>query len=745
MTETYNKDKSQEFDIYAKQSGSTWSELLADGESFTIDENRKNDAKEDKHLAVGTVTIGENVPALGWDLTRLECSNQIITFVPGTSEYQFELYLGDKVVCTFTNTERSTVTVHKYHDLDQDGKRSNDDPPLEGWEFTINGHNPEVTDANGEAFFAEVKTEKKDYTLTETVQEGWLVGNFECSVDGKPLLGKRDKYESYMFNVNPGVDIECEVGNYQDAELLIEKTNDQIGNILTSGDTVIFEITVTNPDTSGIVYDALVYDLLPDGLEYVGGTWSAISTVRGDITGSEVPEPDYTTQAAAQWKLGNLAVGEVVTLTYQVVIADTVSDGTYENVAYVAGDACSVQERHPELDNEDELWEDPCPGPYQNMLEQVLGNLVDGEGDPFVESAIEVANPEEPEQGFVLGTLSVTGTPAILSPVIGLLLTVSALAVSRRKKYNFSKWFREIGRSSATLLLGVVLATSLLVTQAFATSRQLTVSELAGPTKLSALTLDYSVATTDNTEFTTVTLDVDGPGSNDYQVVKTAVGGSHGGNFTLNMPVDGDYKVTVSTDTGSAPNMQTVTKDSEPPVVPIYSGVVRSGNTYTLTFSADSSATKILIYSSTATEFPADGGTLIGEVPATATSFVFVAPDGNQRYFAIQTVDVARNVSGLVGDELTVVTVVSSNDSTSSGSSFEATNDDNEGTVSDDGASTATGVEGATDESSGVDSDAAADESDDIGSIVAVSGIILFVMLIGAAYFVITTNRGKQE
>lgn len=673
---------------------------------------------------------------------------------------------GQIAKCIFYNDDipRSTVDVYKYHDVNQNGTWDNDEPALEDWEFTLNcddyGQNnlaavqpcedygPEMTDTDGKVQFEDVL--HGDYVLSESVQDGWLAGDIECSVGERRLKSGPHGYlyGSYYLYIPEGAEVTCHVGNYQDAELMIEKTNDQIGNVLSAGDVVNYTIDVANPVTSGVVYDAVVHDLLPEGFDYVAGSWSASSSVRGDITGM-MSEPDYSSNVPAQWHLGDLVVGEYVTLTYSVTIDASVTNGVHDNIAYVAGCAMMHVPYYDGLRIDIEVDDSPeyelckqeeevdveqfdivalndvlLPAPSGNVLAVVYGN---GADDPFVESSVEVANAETPGQGYVLG-LSTTGTPAILSVVLGSTVAVIGISLTRRKKFQLSKWFSGIGRSSAMLVLGLLAGSFLFTGVAFAAS-QLTVSQLTTPTTASSLSLAYQVATTDASNAFVVTLDVDGPGSNDYTTAKPVEYGSHSGTFTLNMPVDGSYEVTVTTDGATVANVQTVTRDATEPTEVTYNGVVRDGNTYTLSFEASTDAEKILIYASTETEFDANASTLVGEVDASATSFVYTAPDDAQRYFAVQAVDAAGNVSTLAGDTI---------------ESDENTDDTNEtasssnGTVDEDAATTDSDVEGASDQS---DTESADDTLRNAALAVLAIGAALLV-----AYFIIRmTSQNKTE
>jgi hypothetical protein len=159
---------------------------------------------------------------------------------------------------------------------------------------------------------------------------------------------------------------------------------------------------------------------------------------------------------------------------------------------------------------------------------------------------------------------------------------------------------------------------------------------------------------------------------NVYQEGVAAPLGTFQDNDTLNgnswtQPVtvsaDGTYifKSVASNSNGDADKevSTTVTVDTVVPGVPNYAGKTRSGNSYTLNFTAPSGdVTEVRIYASTSNNFTANSSTQVGTVTVNASqakTFAYTAPDSTERFFAVQAYDAAGNGSAFASDPNTVV------------------------------------------------------------------------------------------
>ncbi len=716
---------------------------------------------------------------------------------------EVEVSYGDKVPVSFGNRIFGKVKVIKFHDVNENGYYPEEgEELLEGWEMSLTPFISEedtisqTTGEDGSTTFVDLDP-RRPYLLTETPQDGWQQTDIFCEKGPIRVFGEK-RLRKFIGDGTYGQQLEerdenttyCYVGNTYQPVLEISKTNNK-PEATVVGDTVTYTITVTVPEDSGCVYregsavmwpwpsglseqlvelpifgffpyarncaiedpmpngfttpiyinddceeecgeiaygEVMVTDLPPEGFAYVPGSWTASSNMR-DMTGITT-EPTYA--SPGQWNLTSadspfLVPGEVVILTYQAVIGNDVTNGDYPDTAFVEGYS------RGSFDEEGST--------------KIYGNVTDAEPDtPFVGTKVTVLTTEVSEQGYVLGTstLQVTGVPAILSPVIGALLALGAVLTitNRKKRHLFKNLAKGFGKSLASLGLALVIS-AFMFSSAFAAGFWTT--NLSTPeafTTNGVVNIDYQVTSTDPSDTFEVDLMQNG-GVILTQSVSTNYGDS--GRFPITLTTEGTYtfETSVLNNNGGETknsNEVTVTFDKTAPSAPTYNGVTRSGDTYTVNFTAPTGdVSKVNVYASTATSFNLDASTKVGEVPVTpgeTSQFVYTAPDSTQRYFAITAADAAGNQSGVVGDEIVTTTVAS--DATE-GSTAGATTDDtgDEGVVSDEAAQTTADLEGAVDTN--------ADEADDTSSIVAMSGIVLFVVLVGAAYFIISTNRRSQE
>ncbi|HSW47708.1 MAG TPA: LPXTG cell wall anchor domain-containing protein, partial [Candidatus Saccharimonadales bacterium] len=84
------------------------------------------------------------------------------------------------------------------------------------------------------------------------------------------------------------------------------------------------------------VKDVKVVDLLPKGFVYQGGSWTATSSERGDLK-SEGTTTEPTYHSPGTWKLGDMIIGETVTLTLFANIDGGEKSGLYKDLATAQG------------------------------------------------------------------------------------------------------------------------------------------------------------------------------------------------------------------------------------------------------------------------------------------------------------------------------------------------------------------------------------------------------------------------
>lgn len=247
----------------------------------------------------------------------------------------------------FGNTHLGNVHVTKYSDDNGDGERDEGEKLLAGWNMNLKqvGEYPtqtQMTDINGETVFADRVA--GDYTLTETVTEGWRQTELRCGEtrrgddmadDMSDDSSDDTASQNGQFSLEGGQTVECVVGNqFINPDLTITKSNDTGGNDRTPGSFVTFTLTVTA--TQSAVTDVVVTDLPAGGFTYRAGSWTAMSTVRGDMKAlAFTTEPTYASPGT--WNLGTMQDGEVVTLTYIADISNAQYPGKYRDLAVAHG------------------------------------------------------------------------------------------------------------------------------------------------------------------------------------------------------------------------------------------------------------------------------------------------------------------------------------------------------------------------------------------------------------------------
>jgi len=112
------------------------------------------------------------------------------------------------------------IIAHKFEDKDFDGVQEADEPDLAGWEFILTtpaGSHTATTDSDGNAYFPDAISLNGLYTLTETVQAGWL--------NSTPLSQARERSDT-----DPWTRWQADFGNARYAIITVRKFLDSDGN-----------------------------------------------------------------------------------------------------------------------------------------------------------------------------------------------------------------------------------------------------------------------------------------------------------------------------------------------------------------------------------------------------------------------------------------------------------------------------------------------------------------------------------
>ncbi|HOV30037.1 MAG TPA: hypothetical protein PLD77_03140, partial [Candidatus Dojkabacteria bacterium] len=289
-------------------------------------------------------TLTESGPngfsASAWSCTGGTLIENVITL---TSE--------DDVTCTITNTAQpATVVVYK-NVIDWNGSDAYSDQEfeviLEG-ELLVPSQN--IRDSELEPMVATFGLlDEGIYTPTEiNVPDGYIFNG--CSVH-TPILSDTEMSAMSVLPTNyvgngETLTFVCENEAIQ-PELTITKDNDSPIDGLETGSTVFYTLRIEAPsdeiEGTYLVNNVKVTDILPEGFEYVLGSWTATSSIRGNIKDNPTIEPTYGGSPAI-WILGDMKEGEIVTLTYIAKINLLNEPGIYKDLAFVQGDSILAEE-----------------------------------------------------------------------------------------------------------------------------------------------------------------------------------------------------------------------------------------------------------------------------------------------------------------------------------------------------------------------------------------------------------------
>ena len=291
-------------------------ELLVSGSVKQSTTTSSNGSYSFTGLLPGSFTLEELMPTSGW--TQIYSPGPV-TLVAGV----------DSTGNNFGNFKNVSISGYKFNDLNGSGVWNSNDPGLPGWTIDLyNSANVElgsqVTGADGSYQFTNLGPDT--YKLCEVMQNGWVQ-----TYPGTPTSPACQNVDVTQSGVNQ---TNINFGNMENDSITLAKTNNR-PNPTTVGDTVTYTLTVTVPESSGIVYDATVIDTPPDNFKVDNSTATAQLIRNGLTTILSVPSPNYGSPGT--WVLGTLLPGDKVVLTYQATIQSNVSDGIYPDLAYITG------------------------------------------------------------------------------------------------------------------------------------------------------------------------------------------------------------------------------------------------------------------------------------------------------------------------------------------------------------------------------------------------------------------------
>ena len=532
--------------------------------------------------------------------------------------------IGEEKTCTITNTALpGTIIVKKDVTKNDEGEGIFSDA---NFGVILNG------DIEGAKTIRDSSADRIDavfnfldagtYTLNEIQEDGYLfTGCYSEKI--------KEDYDP----LNP----EIQLGNGEtltyicrneviQPELEIEKLNDTGGLGMDPGDIVTYTIIVKAPedDVDGkyLLKNVVVTDILPEGFEYVPGSWTRT-----------VNEPVYN-GGPAKWEIGDMEEGDVVILTYKAVISTTQEPGLYPDIAWVSGEDI--------------------------LKDSVLGVSTIEPTENFVGTEVLVVVEEELEDGEVLGatTVKTIGLPstganilitlgAIVSMILGLIL----LLVKPKKT-------AKVLFLASTLLLGInIILTPKPIYAAESDKINVQISQPKTPTNKTSFNIGYVALDLDSRPLTIECLETTygkyathNTYSGNCAVDTSVITGSGTYTFTVKATANdgsGDYKIS---------NPVTVVVDLETPAAITNYIKTEGACSYVLSFTTGNKAAKVQIFRSTVQPFTADASTLIKEMlvaPNQTVTYTDTIPVCTQEYFyAVRSVDGVNNMSAIVTDPI---------------------------------------------------------------------------------------------
>ena len=183
------------------------------------------------------------------------------------------------------------------------------------------------------------------YVLTELPKDGYrflgctkILCVAPASMGDLPPLFKELRFDLSDFQGGDDCFSSCYNQIISQSYLEVVKSNDSLKDGIRPDSDVGFVLTVTAPsdnkDGNFVSKNVIVYDKTSPGFTYKTGTWKVTSSRRGILN---IPEPLYNDTDWAQWSIGDMVEGEIVTLEYIAHASADLQPGVYEDIAYVKG------------------------------------------------------------------------------------------------------------------------------------------------------------------------------------------------------------------------------------------------------------------------------------------------------------------------------------------------------------------------------------------------------------------------
>jgi len=579
---------------------------------------------------------------------------------------------GEQKTCYVGNYQKATITVNKnvINHVDQD---ITDDFPFD-------------VDA-GEMLGTHVITETSPHVFT--VNPGTYTFQ-EINIDSRYYLdamlgdenaGVSDMQVTVLSGASKSVTF---VNKKVEPVLRISKFNDKWPTPQAVGADVTYTITIEVLDNDMV--DVKVIDLPPGGFAYKSGSWKAL---KNGVPYS-IPQPVYSSPGT--WLLGNLAMGDVVVLTYVATIGTDSKPGVYKDLAWAYGCAdstsCAIDKADMVLaSSADSTKTDPGI-----ITDTVVGTQIEIEKVGTPSNTINIL--EKRDLGNVLGATSARRLPATGVASILVILGFAQLLVGLMIGlwYLFKTRMKYTPKMIAILLtiFGVlsvyVYGNTPAVHAALADEIVVRVEQPRSPTNegfnLGFVALDmmnrqltarcYVKSPKNSWNFTQFGSDITLKAGGDSGACKVETGAlAEGDNiYEVRVTVLGSpaSPYVAQAETITVKYISTSTRPGNPRN---YDRFDLSSCEKKITFwSADDGGktVRVEVYRGDSTEFTLNDGTKVATFTIgsnTQATHVELVPDCNKKYYyALRAFDAAGNYSDPVGDKV-VETVTSSTGSTS--------------------------------------------------------------------------------
>lgn len=255
----------------------------------------------------------------------------------------------------FGNAPLSSIHGFKFNDLNGNGARdcsapgeltrlvtSECEPLLAGWKIFIDKNDNGSWD-EGEPFMLTDDSQEHfgwywfedllpgTYSVCEVPQQGWAQTSSPVC-HSVQLPNGENTCSSDQRNAVSNTTGSCNFGNQLQTPILTLTKTNNAGGDKTPGDSVMFTLTVTATQSAAL--NVVLTDLPARGFTYQPGTWTYSSNKNPGLI---VGEPSYA--SPGKWNLGDMLVGETITLTYLAQISGSQAPGLYTDLAWAEGES----------------------------------------------------------------------------------------------------------------------------------------------------------------------------------------------------------------------------------------------------------------------------------------------------------------------------------------------------------------------------------------------------------------------